>query len=259
MSKSSGLHAFVINLDRSPERMEKMRERLAPLPLSWERVPAVEGKLLDLADHPEVCVSGYRQWHGKDLNPAEAGCYLSHIAVLRRFLEGPWQYALVLEDDADFPPDFMPLLQSLLAQEASWDVVKLSGFHRGTPIKLGPLHGKYSLAVPLSRLCNSNSLLIHRRAAERLLRGLLPMRLPYDHALERAWLWGLKLRMVTPLPCPADTGVGTTIGTSTTMRRFKLPAHRRLPAYMFRLRTELGRAGFGLMHVINARLKPRQI
>lgn len=258
MSTLPSLQAFVINLDRSPERMATMRERLAPLDLSWERVPAVEGKLLDLSALPEVSISGYRRWHGKELNPAEAGCYLSHIAVLRRFLAGSAQYALVLEDDADFPADFMPLLRQLLAHASSWDVVKLSGFHRGTPIKLAPLHGPYALAVPLSRLCNSNSLLLNRRAAERLLRELLPMRLPYDHALERAWLWNLKLRMVTPLPCPADTGVGTTIGTSTTMRRYKLPAHRRLSTYLFRLRTELGRAGFGLAHVLGERLRARQ-
>ena len=253
MTSLAQLQSFVINLDRSTERLAAMQQRLARAGLPWQRVPAVDGRGLDLARSTAVDVAGYRRWHGKDLNPGEVGCYLSHIEAMRRFLAGPWAYALVLEDDADFPPDFQLIVEKLVAQAATWDIVKLSSFHSGTPVRIAALHGPYALAVPLSRHCNSNSILLNRRAARVLLEQLLPMRLPYDHALERAWLYGLRLRIVTPSPCPSDSGLSTTIGSPQQVRRLKLPLHQRLPAMLFRLRTELCRLGYGLLHVIHSR------
>lgn len=250
------LQAFVINLDRSIDRLAAMRGRLARVNLPWKRVPAVEGHALDLPHCAHVDASGYRRWNGKELNPAEAGCYLSHLETMRQFLAGPSELALVLEDDADFPADFEPLLQRLIAVKAHWDIVKLSSFHSGTPVRIAKLHPPYALAVPLSRHTNANCILFNRRAAQVLVDKLLPMRLPYDHALERAWLFGLKLRVVTPSPCPSETGLATTIGDRQRLRTFKLPLYRRLPAMVFRLRTELARVGFGLVHVLRSRRLP---
>jgi glycosyl transferase family 25 len=252
MSSFSSLQIFVINLDRSTERMAAMRERLARLSLPWTRVPGVDGHTLDLSRCDDVHAAGYRRLHGKELNMAEVGCYLSHLQALGQFLAGPSDMALVLEDDADFPADFELLLQRLLAVADQWDLVKLSSFHSGTPIRIADLSPPYALAVPLSRHMNANCILFNRRAAQILVDKLLPMRLPYDHALERAWLFGLKLRVVTPSPCPSETGLPTTIGDRPRLRAFKLPLYRRLPAMAFRLHTELCRMGFGLAHVFHA-------
>lgn len=252
------LQTYVINLDRSPERLHAMRARLERVGLSWVRIPAVEGARLDPGTCPDVDTAAYRRAHGKDLNTAELGCYLSHIRALRDFLAGPKAFALVLEDDADFPADFLPLLESLLEASGRWDLVKLSSFHSGTPVRIARLVGPYELAVPLSRLMNSNSVLFSRRAAQVLLDKLLPMRLPYDHALERACMMGLRLRVVTPLPCPAETGLGSTIGDRLRLRQFKLRWYRRAPAMLYRAGTELQRVWHGLAHLLRAYTLERQ-
>jgi len=254
MSSLPKFQAFVINLDRSADRLAAMEQRLARTGLGWQRVRAVEGRELDLRRCPEIDVPGYERRHGKTLIGSEAGCYLSHLDAMRAFLRSSADYALLLEDDADFPPNFVPLLHELLRHTSAWDIVKLSSFHSGTPVPLVPLIGPYALAVPLSRHCNSNSVLINRHAARVLLRRLLPMRVPYDHALERAWLFGLKLRVVSPSPCPADTGLASTISLGTCLQR-KFPLYQRGPAMAYRLVTELSRFGFGLMHVARAWLR----
>nr|WP_301334546.1 glycosyltransferase family 25 protein [Variovorax dokdonensis] len=243
---------FVINLDRSPDRLSAMGQRLSRAGLPWIRVPAIDGSTLDLSCTPEVDSTGYRRNHGKHLNAAEVGCYLSHVRALREFLSGPWSWALVLEDDADFPDDFQHLLSRLISLNDEWDVVKLSSFHSGTPVRIEDLSEHYALAVPLSRLMNSNSILFNRRAAEVLVERLLPMQLPYDHALERAWLFGLKLRTVTPSPCPSDTNLVSTIGDRQRLKLFKLRWYRRGPAMIFRARTELMRVYFGGVHALHA-------
>ena len=246
----SGLQVLVINLDRSTERLTAMQERLARADMPWRRVSAIDGHALALAGHADIDAQGYRRWHGKELNPAEAGCHLSHIKAMRQFLAGPCEFALLLEDDADFPADFRALLDRLAEVAEAWDIVKLSSFHSGTPVRIADLHPPYALAVPLSRHMNANAILLNRSAAQVLVEKMLPMRLPYDHALERAWLYGLKLRVVTPSPCPSETGLTSTIGDRQRLRIFKPRWHRRLPAMVFRIHTELLRVGFGLIHLM---------
>lgn len=254
MDIHAGLQVLVINLDRSPDRLAVMRQRLSRTGLPWRRVTAVDGHALDLPACAELDIKGYQRRHGKALNPAEAGCYFPHIEALRQFLAGPCAHALVLEDDADFPFDFSLLLRRLMAVEHLWDIVKLSSFHSGTPVRIADLNPPHALAIPLSRHMNANSLLFNRRAAQVLLERLLPMRLPYDHALERAWLYGLRLRVVTPSPCPSSTGLASTICDHRLARAFKFPLYRRMLAMLFRLHTELLRVAFGLAHVLRARV-----
>ena len=246
---------FVINLDHSRDRLNAIAQRLSRVGLPWIRVPAINGSALDLSCTTEVDFAGYRRNHGKELNAAEVGCYLSHLRAMREFLAGPWNWALVLEDDADFPDGFQHLLERLISVDDQWDIVKLSSFHSGTPVRIESLSEHYSLAVPLSRQMNSNSILLNRHAAEVLVEKLLPMQLPYDHALERAWLFGLKLRTVTPSPCPSDTNLVSTIGDRQRLRLFKLRWYRRGPAMVFRARTEVMRVCFGGIHLMRVHMR----
>ena len=251
---SNQLQTFLINLDRSTDRLAAMKARLDRLGRSWVRVPAVDGRALDLSClGDKVDEAAFARRHGKRLNPSEVGCHLSHIKALQTFLDGPWHWALILEDDADFPPDFDHLLAELLASETQWDLVKLSAFHGGAPIPLTRLTGRYQLAVPLARLMNANCILFTRHAAATLVERLQPMTLPYDHALEQAVLFGLRLRTVTPSPCPADTGMASTIGDRARLKPFKFPWYRRLPAMGFRLSMELRRVVLGIAQAVAAR------
>ena len=86
---ASLVQTYVINLDRSPERLRAMSGRLERARLSWVRIAAVEGAGIDAYECADVDAQAYRRAHGKELNPAEVGCYLSHVKALRTFLAGP--------------------------------------------------------------------------------------------------------------------------------------------------------------------------
>ena len=77
------------------------------------------------------------------------------------------------------------------------------------------------------------------------------MQLPFDHALERAWLFGLRLRVITPYPCSADTGHPSTIADPED---YRLVWYERLPCMGFRLITELLRLIFGVIHYLRYKL-----
>jgi glycosyl transferase family 25 len=111
--------------------------------------------------------------------------------------------------------------------------------------------------VMLSKCTGSSAYLMNRRAAAAWLRdrgGLLPMRLPYDHAFDRAWLFGLKQRLVVPTPCSHDDQVASTIGAPATMPSRKFRGLRRWPTHLWRLGNELRRVAYGLGQLAREKL-----
>jgi glycosyl transferase family 25 len=247
------LTAFVINLDRSPERLRAVTEALHHYGINWERVAAVDGHKLDLDQTPEFSLVGYRRLHGKEINRAEVGCYLSHVRAFRQFLASDHQYALILEDDAVFYANPSALLASLMAQSQHWDVAKLSGYHSGSPVSLCALDGEHDLCVAITKHTGANAYLVNRHAAQTYVERLLPMKLPYDHAFDRPWLYGLKFRMVNPALCRPDAS-GVLPSTISDSRQNKLPAYRRISVVLYRAVNELLRVAYGLAVVLRHRL-----
>ncbi len=245
-----GLQTWVINLDRAPERLASIRAQLEHLGLPFTRLPAVDARQLTPEQRACLDEAAFRRLHGMPPLMGELGCYLSHVAVMRAFLASEAHFALVLEDDVQLHDTLPAVLRGLMAQPTRWDMVKLSAVHRGTPQPVLEVAPGHQLAVMLSRVTGSSAYLINRQAAERYLHpteGLLPMRLPYDHAYDKGWVFGLKVRMVTPTPCGHDDQVASTIGAPNQgAPRRKFHWTKRLSTHAYRLGNELRRLVYGL-------------
>ncbi len=261
-----GLATWVINLDRAPERLARIRGQLDGLGLAWQRLPAVDAGALSAAQRAALDDTAYQRRHGMTPVLGELGCYLSHVEVLRRFLDSDATAALVLEDDVLLLRSLPAVLHGLLAHPARWDMVKLSAVHSGTPVPVLEIAPGHQLAVMLSRCTGSSAYLVNRRAAAAYLRGdrddgegegdsggLLPMRLPYDHVFDQGWRFGLKVRLVTPQPCSHDEQIASTIVSPPGVTR-KFHWTRRLPAYAYRLGNESRRLAYGLASALRERL-----
>ncbi len=211
---------YVINLDRSPERLRRLRGTLDVLGIAVERVPAVDGENLALP-HPGIDAALYRRTHGRDLSPGEAGCYLSHLRALEAFLASAHDFGVILEDDAAVDGRARDLVAALTAPMAphDWDLVKLESHHRSPGLTIRRL-GDFRLCALPFRSAGSAAYLVGRRGAAEMLAGLLPMRLPYDVAFDRGWDFGLRVRSVLPSPITAG-GAGSTIdvGRAGTARK----------------------------------------
>lgn len=249
---------WVINLDRAPDRLARIGAQLQRLGLAWERLPAVDARVLTPEQCAQLDEAAYRRKHGMTPVPGELGCYLSHVQAMRCFLASPAQAALLLEDDVQLHDSLPAVLQALLQHPQRWDMVKLSAVHSGTPVGVLPLAGGHQLAVMLSRCTAASAYLVNRRAVQAYLQepgGLLPMQLPFDHVFDQGWRFGLKVRLVTPQPCTHDDQVPSTIGaTSATNVQRKFPWTQRLPAYRYRLGNELRRVAYGLRESLRERL-----
>lgn len=247
----------MINLDRAPERLAQVRGQLERLGLPFTRLPAVDARAFTPAQRALLDEPAFHRRHGMTPLPGELGCYLSHIEVIRRFLGSDAEAALVLEDDVKLHDTLPAVLAALMRCRERWDVVKLSAVHSGTPVAVVPLGGGHELAVMLSKCTGSSAYLMNRRAAEAWLRepgGLLPMQLPYDHAFDRAWVFGLKQRLVVPTPCGHDDQVASTIGAPANMPSRKFKGLKRWPTHVWRLGNELRRVGYGLGQLVREKL-----
>lgn len=245
MASLDKLMTLVINLDRSPHRLARIKQQLEDISWSWQRLPAAEGKNLAMDDVSLVDVDAFKRKHGKMPLPGEVGCYLSHVWAMRQFLQTDHEYLLILEDDLRIGPDMPKVIHALMDCAAQWDVVMLSGIHLGRPLRLQDLGHGYSLAVPMVRYAGSSCYLLGRRAATAYLADLLPMSLPYDHEYDRGWSRGLKTRVVMPAPCLHSFEDVSDLHPPGLIRR-NFYWTRRLGAYWWRLKTDLCRIAYGI-------------
>jgi len=238
----TNFRSYYINLARSQDRDQKMRERFARIGLECVRVPAIEGRALP-PELPGVDAGAYGWTHGSKLRPGEIGCYLSHLRAIETFYASGAEFAMICEDDAEFAEDLPRILATLTAADAprDWDLVKLQSVHRAWTRPLRKLSEERSLATAPTRTAGATAYLINRRAARALLENLLPMLVPYDHAYDRGLALGLRVRVVAPFPVHVPKGAAEAPSTIDAARAKKYKDLRRLTTLWWRAKCETSR------------------
>lgn len=100
-------NVIVINLDRRPDRMQKVDQQLQDLGITYERQSAVDGKELGI-------------------HPIKATC-MSHIEAIKKY-DG---LTLILEDDALFCSDFnQRFADHIESLPENWDIMFLGGIFK---------------------------------------------------------------------------------------------------------------------------------
>ena len=233
-----------------------MAGQLDALRMPFTRVPAVDGRLVSA--EAKLDRRRYRRRHGRDVRPGEIGCYLSHLAAMQAFLATDAEHALILEDDATLLPDLPDVLARATSREtaASWDVLKLESRRTGFKLALQQLSPTHSITVNLYRSTGAAAYVVSRHAAEVYLQKLLPIAQPFDHAFDRGWFLGLRMREINPLVVSAqiDANLGDSTITPANSPVIKLTGLAKLPALTFRTVTETMRVVSGLAAWIERRV-----
>lgn len=237
---------YVINLDRSPDRLAAISADAAGIGLDLQRVPAVDGAPVSQAERRHILDEpGFRRLHGKIPMDGEYGCYASHLAVLDRFLGSDADAAVIFEDDVRPGSDFVPTVVAIAATD-DWDLVKL--MHHRLPAfrscrTLG--EGRELGLAWFGPTGSSACYLINRRAAQSLRQHLVPMRLPYDVALERGWALGLRVRHVRPDLVTGNVATQKSlIGGTKRYAAARLAPWRRITTLGFRTSELVRRAAY---------------
>lgn len=181
---NNGILRLVINLDRSPERLNSISKQLVAQDLHFERLPAVDGRKLpqeELSrleapyDAPEKFVFRKALW------PNEIACFLSHAACWEKLVKSNYEWGLIMEDDIVLSPRF-----KLFAASSEWipDGVRIIQLHgvRQT-FAIGEDYPVYD--TELCRILTPTPLgclayMIHREAAAYALASYMPIPAPVD-------------------------------------------------------------------------------
>jgi GR25 family glycosyltransferase involved in LPS biosynthesis len=116
---------YCINLEKRPDRWEKVSKQFNELSLTVERFPAYNGDTLNPTRHYPI-------------NKGEVGCFMSHYRILEKILKSEGDNFLIFEDDVEFCKNFNELLEDHLKQiPKNWDMIYLSGHIMGKAHKVG--------------------------------------------------------------------------------------------------------------------------
>ena len=194
------LQVYLVNLDKSTDRLENIKPLIEKLDYPYERISAVYGKELSQdyiksVTNPEK----YKILMHNEIGVGTIGCFLSHIKLWTKFLQSSHSYALVLEDDVEFEPRKLNTLINLLINNSTdWDLVNIDVNRYGFVKPVKKLSRLFRLVQFRVRVGNTSCYLINRKAALSLLKRAFPIAMPVDHYMMRSWELGLNIRGVNP-------------------------------------------------------------
>ena len=146
------INFYVINLDRSTERLKLISSQLSNQKINIKRIPAIDG--IELNIDKEADDSMCKSEMGRSIQPGEVGCFLSHIKALEAFISSKSDFAVILEDDAIIQSEFYIRIKTLC------NFLVTNQYSKLFAINLGPSDYKYTTKI--KSLANFELLRAHR-------------------------------------------------------------------------------------------------
>ena len=196
------MKAFLINLEIAKDRLVSCKKEFKKIAIDYEVVKAIDGEKTP-PTKKAISKYSYILKHGKKVNPREVACYSSHLKALKIFLDSSEEYGLICEDDIEFNENFSRILKECLRTYDKFDILRLAGSEdkskeKGNPIKLFELERDHFISLNLTYKPIAACYLINRKAAKSILKNMRIMHLPYDYALDRDWLLGVRSLTIYP-------------------------------------------------------------
>ena len=195
------MKAFVINLDKNPERLAFMQDQFRRFGMDVERFPAVYGKALTpeelRRDHSRI--RSYIAFQ-KRMEPPKVAVALSHSGVYQTIIDRGLPYALVLEDDVVIDAGFSEALQRAekFIDPTRPQVVAFNGYGLADADTCAPEIRE------VSRMWCADAYVITRPAAERIRHANYPVLTSADSFKRYHRRHGVELYRVLPATVRQD-------------------------------------------------------
>lgn len=180
---------YIINLDRSEDRLEHIKTTFEQAGLDYIRISAVDGRSLPEEEYQRL--TQIRNWP-KKLSHSEVACFLSHLKCLQLIAEGDEPYGIIFEDDVELSPNVKLFLNDWDWIPKNVDIVKLDTAE--IVCVLGrfnvTLPNKYHLAPLITKHYCSGGYIISKECAQRVCRQNKQITAPIDEILFNPECWG---------------------------------------------------------------------
>ncbi len=195
---------YVINMAKDVERMRSMSTQLSSFGLDFERVEAVDGRALSLADKKQLYSDfWYRLFHGRSASNGEIGVSLSHREVYKKMVAESVSVAMIFEDDIELMPQFAEQLTEIESTTRDFDMVQLFSFRQPERELRAVPSGLFEIWTFKNLHASSAAYLLRMGGARKLLS------IPKVRVLSDRWCWmsamsGLKCCAISPFPIALD-------------------------------------------------------
>lgn len=198
MHNPSRTGIFVLNLDRSADRMEWMTSQLAAFGMRYHRVAAIDGERADLDAAMRSLGVSLGIPKGRPLVKSEIACYLTHLTAVRLAIAQDCRAALILEDDAEILADLTPVLESFAEFDDKPYVLRLEPWHKAHwQVAAAKFTGVDAVYTP-DTLWFSTAYCITQTAAKQLVGRLTELCSPFDREIFSYPRAGLTVLMSSP-------------------------------------------------------------
>lgn len=176
------MKCYIINLDRSPERMSRMEHLLSSHSIEYERIQAVDG----LSFTTDQMFDYYKQHkQGKGMTPGEVACAESHLLAIRKVASGADDYAIIMEDDLHLSDDAGVFINSCEWIPNGVDLIKLETVNEPTIINSDEfklLNGRRLIAL-VHKHWGAGAYIISKKAAQKVVKDYVAGAMPVDDYL----------------------------------------------------------------------------
>lgn len=182
---------FLINLDRSADRLAFITEQAASLGFAFERIPAVDGRNLPdwlKSEFPADCKMGQ----------GAIGCFASHLLAAQAVVARALPFAIILEDDAELQPGFVSIAKTAIAAlPDNWDYLYFCSAGKKSVIRVCSIGSEHSVVRYTWAPANTVAYALSNRGARKRL-AVMPRVRPIDIDNRFAWQQNLKIYGVFP-------------------------------------------------------------
>jgi glycosyl transferase family 25 len=228
---------WVINLDRSIDRMASVRANLVPHGVAFERIQAVDAAQLSDDGISQIYDTEVNQKkYFSPLKKGEIACFLSHRLAWQALLDSAYECAVIIEDDVVFdnnPLSWMDDLATWLAQQPP-TLVKLFSRREVRGKSLHTLNHEIKMLQSDLPPLGTQAQMLNRQAAKLLLQNSTSFSLPVDVALQAWWETGVNVLTVNPniaREVSAGLGGSTLSGHRSTTTMQKIIRELKRPVY----------------------------
>jgi len=206
---------FIINLDRSVERYQSALAQLSAWPdLPIERVSAADGRQMSAQElNCYYSLPLNQQRYHKLLQPAEKGCYISHIWCWQRIVNQQLDFALILEDDFIVNGDLAAMLDYVVGLPADWQLLKLAMPNKQQKIIASGGDGPWQRVAFVKNPVSTVAQLVSAAGARQLLATAVPFYRPVDVAMQYSFELGIRAEAIWPLIFKPDLSFESNINT----------------------------------------------
>lgn len=192
------MNTLLVNLDRSPERLERMTAMFSALKIEFRRFPA-----FDCGQH-DVELPYYRQ-ECRRMIAGEYGTMRSHLDIYRQLADSAAPYYVIFEDDivvSPFLADFLRMLESHERIFESFDLLRLETYVEEAAVDASRTYeiGPITFMKLLSTNFGTAGYVVPRATARRLIDIYTRAPMLIDHMFSKYNMQRLRLRVGQALP-----------------------------------------------------------